>query len=229
VNVSVLNYEYGIQNMDETAKCDRNSLTAIYDGVAISFMFDDDCRLLFEIENKTNKSLILDKSKSFVLYNGYSYELFKDVRTGKVTTFNDVQDAVSSVQTNESSVTMSIPPYSKWRLPVVETNIKKSKYPTFVKYETGSYPQSVYSSEYTIEFVIPYSFDYKLAKWNTSRNRIYFDNLQVEKHPMRTSNGYFSRRYADKTRLVYMYLTEEDAQPWRDVWEYNFSGRFQRR
>ena len=30
-----------------------------------------------------------------------------------------------------------------------------------------------------MEFVIPYTFDYSLTKWNTSRNRVYVSNVEV--------------------------------------------------
>ena len=35
VNITVKRYEYGIENIDETAKCDRNTLSAYYDGLAV--------------------------------------------------------------------------------------------------------------------------------------------------------------------------------------------------
>lgn len=226
VNITVNRYEYGIENIDETAKCDRNTLSAYYDGLAVKYMFDQNCRMYFEIENKTNKSLIIDKAKSFVIYNGYSVELFKNVRTGKVTTYNDVQDAINSVQTNESSVTMSIPPYSKWKLPIEETNIKMTNFPKKVKYEIGSYPETVYSSENSIEFVIPYTFDYTLVKWKTSRNKLYNDNIEVFKTPLYIDEGMYLKRYSEERGLVFMFLQDKDTKEWYDVRDYNMRRRF---
>ena len=233
VYVTVNHYEYGIENMDKEAKCDRNSLSALYDGFVVRYTFSDNPSyrntMTFEIENKTEKSLIIDKSKCFVLYNGYSNELFKDVRTGKVTTFNDVQDAVSSVQTNESSVTMSIPPYSKWRLPIEETNIKQSSFPKTRKNEIGSYPQTVYTSEYTIEFVIPYSFDYKLAKWKTIRNRLFVDNIRVEKTLRNIPSEFYVSRFTVGNEQVLEFLQDDDLKEWREVDDYNMTRRFIRK
>ncbi|MBO4735605.1 MAG: hypothetical protein J5614_04345, partial [Paludibacteraceae bacterium] len=48
------------------------------------------------------------------------------------------QQEIDNVQTNESSVTMSIPPYSKWSLPVEETNIVESKMPTTFHWDAGN-------------------------------------------------------------------------------------------
>lgn len=229
VYVTVNHYEYGIENMDKEAKCDRNSLSAFYDGFVVRYTFSSNPSyrntITFEIENKTEKSLIIDKSKCFVLYNGYSNELFKDIRTGKVTTFNDVQDAVSSVQTNESSVTMSIPPYSKWRLPIEETNVKQSSFPKTRKYEIGSYPQTVYTSEHTIEFVIPYSFDYKLAKWKTIRNRLFVDNIRVEKTLRDIPSDFYASRFTEGNEQVFEFLQDDDLKEWHAVKYYNLIGR----
>lgn len=173
-------YEYHIQSMDNESKCDNSSLTAMYDGFNIRYQLNSYKQLTFVIENNSNKSLILDKSKCYVLYDGYSKELFKDVRSSRVTTFNDVQDAISnvSVNTSEGGITLSIPPYSKWELPINETNIEVVADPNMFVEEYRSL--TPYTTNQTIEFVLPYSWDYKLAKWSTSRNRLYIGNIRVE-------------------------------------------------
>ena len=136
------------------------------------------------------KSLIIDKSKCYVLYDGYSKDLFKNVRSGRSTTYNNVQDAIDNVQTNESSITMSIPPYSKWSLPVEETNVAESKMPSTFFWDAGNHPLTAFSyGNPTIEFVIPYTFDYALAKWKTSRNKLFVGNIRVEKTLERLSSN----------------------------------------
>lgn len=180
VRVHTNTYSYSIQNMDEQAKCDLSSLTAHYDGFDIEYSLTRFGQLVFTIINKANKDLIIDKTKCFVLYDGYARELFRDVRSGRMTTYNNVQDAISSVQTNESSITMSIPAYSKWMIPIEETNIESVRFPEFVYYdEEGDYPFTPYSTNATIEYIIPFSYDYSLAKWNTSRNRLFIGNVHV--------------------------------------------------
>ena len=174
-------YELSIQNMDGTAQC--NGLNAIYDGFNVSYSLNSNNQMVMTIENKTNKSLIIDKSKCYVLYDGYSKDLFKNVRSGRSTTYNNVQDAIDNVQTNESSITMSIPPYSKWTLPVEDTNVTASNIPSLFYWDAGNHPLSALSEgNQTTEFIIPYTFDYALAKWNTSRNRLYVGNIRVEKN-----------------------------------------------
>ncbi len=180
VTAIVNTYEYTIQPMDEDAKCDNTTLTAFYDGFNVIYGLNKDKIMKFCIENKTNKYLILDKSKCYVIYDGFSRELFKDVRSGRSTTYNNVQDAISSVSTNESSITLSIPPYSKWELPVEETNLDALKEYNKIITELGSHSLTPYTTNQTIEFVIPYSWDYSLSKWATSRNRLYVGNIKVE-------------------------------------------------
>lgn len=181
VSMTTNHYELSIQNMDGTAQC--NKLNAIYDGFNVSYSLNSNNQMVMTIENKTNKSLIIDKSKCYVLYDGYSKDLFKNVRSGRSTTYNNVQDAIDNVQTNESSITMSIPPYSKWSLPVEETNVTVANVPSLFYWDAGNHPLSALSEgNQTTEFVIPYTFDYALAKWNTSRNRLYVGNIRVEKN-----------------------------------------------
>lgn len=180
VNMTTNHYEYSIQNMDGTAQC--NALTAIYEGFNVSYSLNSNRQMIITIENKTNKSLIIDKSKCYVLYDGYSKDLFKNVRSGRSTTYNNVQDAIDNVQTNESSITMSIPPYSKWNLPVEESNVTESRIPSLFYWDAGNHPLTAFSDDNpTIEFVIPYTFDYALAKWFTSRNKLFVGNIRVEK------------------------------------------------
>lgn len=187
VIATVNTYEYVVQNMDEEAKCDNSTLTAFYNGFNVSYYLNN-MKMTFVIENKTNKYLIIDKSKCYVLYNGYSKELFKDVRAGRTTTYNNVQDAISSVNTNESSVTLSIPPYSKWELPIEESNIQAVERFYNFKWEVGDHSLTQYTTNQTIEFVIPYSWDYALAKWSTSRNRLFVGNINVNERVFANPN-----------------------------------------
>ena len=188
VSMTTNHYEYSIQNMDGTAQC--NALTAIYEGFNVSYSLNSNRKMVMTIENKTNKSLIVDKSKCYVLYDGYSKDLFKNVRSGRSTTYNNVQDAIDNLQTNESSISMSIPPYSKWSLPVEETNVAESKMPSTFFWDAGNHPLTAFSDgNPTIEFVIPYTFDYALAKWKTSRNKLFVGNIRVEKTLERLSSN----------------------------------------
>ena len=179
---------FGVQNMDGDAKVENDVLTCHYEGFDVTYNIIENLMVSLVITNKTNKSLIIDKSKCYVLYDGYATELFKDVRSHRSTTFNNVQDAINNVQTNESGVSMTIPPYSKWELPLQETNVRQiNKVPDF-REKAGIYPLSSYDNKETIEFLIPYSFDYSLAKWNTSRNRIYVNSIEC-------SHKFLSKRY----------------------------------
>lgn len=168
---------YSIQNMDENGKT-QNTICH-YDGFDIEYRLDYTNRPYFTIQNNSNKSLIIDKSKSYILYNGYATQLFKDVRSSRSTTFNNVQDAINNVQTNETSVSMTIPPYSKWKLPLQEANTREIKFPQFNK-TPGTHSLTPFDNPETVEFVIPYSYDYSMAKWDTSRNRLYVSELKVE-------------------------------------------------
>ncbi|MBO5264189.1 MAG: hypothetical protein J6B18_08045 [Bacteroidaceae bacterium] len=178
---------FAIQNMDNKGQIEPQSLTAHYDGFDVRYKLDDKCLISFEIVNNTNKSLIIDKSKCYVLYNGYSTELFKDVRSSRSTTFNNVQDAINNVQTSDASITMTIPPYSKWALPLNESNVRSIKLPAYIE-NIGIYSISPYDNPETVEFVIPYTFDYSLANWDTSRNRVYVGRVVVSKEDNTISN-----------------------------------------
>ncbi|MDE7166584.1 MAG: hypothetical protein K2O17_06105 [Bacteroidaceae bacterium] len=178
---------FSVQNMDQKGKIEPQSLTTHYDGFDVRYKIDNTFVVSLEIVNTTNKSLIIDKSKSYVLYNGYSRDLFKDVRSSRSTTFNNVQDAINNVQTSDASVIMSIPPYSKWELPLGESNVKNiEKFPDFIQ-QPGTYPIQSYDNPEPVEFVIPYTFDYALGKWDTSRNRVYVSQIKVENQDARVS------------------------------------------
>lgn len=173
-------YTFGVQNMDETAKVESNAMTCHYNGFDVQYKINQDMSATFIIVNNSNKSLIIDKSKCFVLYDGYSNQLFKEVRSSRSTTFNNVQDAINNVQTNEGSVSMSIPPYSKWVLPIEESNVRSmNKLPIF-SFSEGRHQLTAYDNQETVEFVIPYSYDYSLKKWNTCRNRVFVNSVDVK-------------------------------------------------
>lgn len=204
-------FSFGIQNMDEKAKVDNNTITCHYDGFDFTYEIDfQNMTISFMIVNNSNKSLIIDKSKSYVLYDGYSTQLFKDVRSSRSTTFNNVQDAINNVQTNEAGVSMTIPPYSKWELPKEETNIRGlNKFPS-MKYIIGIHSISQFDKEQEIvEFVIPYSFDYSLAKWETCRNRIFINSVEVTKREFKHEGGTL---YASQTPLPPNRLSVKEYQ-----------------
>ena len=171
---------FGVQNMDSEGKPESNSLVCHYNGFDIRYEVKQNFLISLTIINNSNKSLIIDKSKSYVLYDGYSTELFKDVRSSRSTTFNNVQDAINNVQTNEAGVSMTIPPYSKWELPLKETNLRVLKELPEFNTEVGYHPITSFDNKETVEFVLPYSFDYSLAKWSTCRNRIYVNSIETE-------------------------------------------------
>ena len=101
-----------------------------------------------------------------------------------------------------------------------------TNFPKKVKYEIGSYPETVYSSENSIEFVIPYTFDYTLVKWKTSRNKLYNDNIEVFKTPLYIDEGMYLKRYSEERGLVFMFLQDKDTKEWYDVRDYNMRRRF---
>lgn len=152
-------YTFGVQNMDETAKVESEAMTCHYDGFDVHYQINNDMSTTFVIVNNSNKSLIIDKSKCFVLYDGYSNQLFKEVRSSRSTTFNNVQDAIYNVQTNEGSVSMSIPPNSKWALPIQESNIRSIKKLPISSFSEGMHQLTAYDNQEVVEFVIPYSYD----------------------------------------------------------------------
>lgn len=171
---------FGVQNMDEKAKVDPQTLTAHYDGFDVNYKIHDDFVVSLVIINNSNKSLIIDKSKSYVLYDGYSTQLFKDVRSSRSTTFNNVQDAINNVQTNEAGVSMTVPPYSKWELPLQESNVRQIRTLPDFNPAIGIHSLTPFDNKETVEFIIPYSFDYSMAKWDTSRNRIFVNSIETK-------------------------------------------------
>lgn len=186
---------FGVQNMDEDAKVEVTALTCHYEGFDVAYKILQNLVVSFTVINNTNKSLIIDKSKSYVLYDGYSTQLFKDVRSSRSTTFNNVQDAINNVQTNEAGVSMTIPPYSKWEVPLQETNLREIKrLPAFNK-TFGVHSVTPYDNQETVEFVLPFSYDYSLANWKTIRNRIYVNSIEVER-------GQTFKRYEDRSEWV---------------------------
>lgn len=64
----------------------------------------------------------------------------------------------------------------------VSRNIRGLKKLPDFRMTTGIHSLSAFDNPEPIEFVIPYSYDYSLAKWSTSRNRIYVNSIvSVEK------------------------------------------------
>ena len=168
-----------IQNMDNHAQTETSKMIAHYDGFDVEYEVSSNFVVSFVIMNNTNKSMLIDKSKCYVLYDGYSTMLYKDVRSSRSTTFNNVQDALNNVQTNESGVLMTIPPYSKYKIPLEETNLRSlKKVPTNFEIE-GYSTVSVFDNPEVVEFIIPYSYDYSMAKWETSRNKVYVGGVNV--------------------------------------------------
>lgn len=170
-------FSFGALNLDNNAKIDNSNFTCHYNGFDIQYILEKDFTLSFVIINNSNKSLLIDKSKCYVLYDGYSTQLFKDVHSSRSTTFNNVQDAINNVQTNEASVLMTIPPYSKWQLPVTECNIRPVKKLPDFSAQIGTRAISQYDNQEVTEYVIPYSYDYSMAKWETCRNRLFVNGV----------------------------------------------------
>ncbi len=175
---------FGVQNMDGNAEINSGDMTCHYDGFDVTYKLSDKLLVSMVIINNSNKSLIVDKSKSYVLYDGYATQLFKDVRSSRSTTFNNVQDAINNVQTNEAGLSMTVPPYSKWELPLQETNVREIKKLPQFSTETGTHAITPYDNQETVEFVFPYSYDYSLADWKTCRNRIYVNSITVKEGPI---------------------------------------------
>lgn len=189
---------FGVQNMDEKAKVEIRGLTCHYKDFDVQYTIDKNFVISLVIMNNSNKNLIIDKSKSYVLYDGYSNQLFKDVRSSRSTTFNNVQDAINNVQTNESGVLMTIPPYAKWALPLNETNVRGiTKLPALIK-EPGIHSLTAFDNREVVEFVIPYSYDYSMAKWSTCRNRIFVNSINVECGKIESGNVQLWRNDIDE-------------------------------
>lgn len=197
---------YGIQNMDEDAKVENGSLVCHYADFDVQYTLSDELILSLTIFNNSNKSLLIDKSQCFVLYDGNSTQLFKDSRMSGSTTFNDVTGAIN-VSTNHGSVVMTIPPYSKWSPVINETNIRNPKIPEIMMDE-GIHHLTVYDNPETVAFIIPYSFDGTMKKWNTSRNKIYVNTINVEHGVVlteRIKDCECKRKYSELYTKFYIY------------------------
>lgn len=169
-------YHLTMQNMDNEAVCDLVDWQVKYPDMGVRYVIKPDKKLVLEIDNKSNKTIIIDKAKCYVIIDGYSNPLFKDVRSGRSTTYGNVLDAVTNVQTNENSVTLQIPPYSRWTLPVGECNVPYVPLP-----KSGVVREySVYEAEKTVEYIFTYTQDYTLAQWKTSRNRLWVNRVTKE-------------------------------------------------
>lgn len=192
-------FDYHILNIDGEGRCNLTTTEAYYDGFKIRYELNEYGQMMFSIENSSNKDLTIDKSKCYVLYNGMSHQLFKDVRSGRVTSYNDVNGAISDVRTSENGTNLIVPQYSKWAVAVEETNIEKAEKPDDFVYEPGDHGYNTYNTNATIEFVIPYTFDYTLRSWKTCRNRLFIGNVHVERHlqemPIREVSGSDKRGY----------------------------------
>jgi hypothetical protein len=57
VNVTCNHYEYGIENVDKAAKCDRTTLTAFYESFNIKYYLDDMHRMI--LKSKTGTIIVL--------------------------------------------------------------------------------------------------------------------------------------------------------------------------
>ena len=192
---------FGLQNMDDAAKVETQALTCHYEGFDVIYKVESNLLVSFTIANNSNKSLIIDKSKSYVLYDGYSTPLFKDVRSTRSTTFNNVQDAINNVQTNEGGVSMTVPPYSKWELSIAETNVRPiQRIPDF-RPTPGIYSLSPMDDQENVEFVIPYTFDYSLAKWETCRNRVFVSTIESTVEDVVINNNYVEPQTLIKNTL----------------------------
>lgn len=172
---------FGIQNLDEQAKVESNNLICHYEGFDIQFTVSKDFTASFTIINNTNKDLLIDKSQCYVLYNGSASSLFKDVRLSGSTTFNDVQGAINNVQTSHGSVMMTIPAYSKWVPPIIETNVRNIQELPEPFSTTGNHSLTQYDNPEPVEFIIPYSFDPTMRAWKTTRNRVYVSSVNAQK------------------------------------------------
>lgn len=199
---------FGILNMDEQAKVENNNLVCHYKDFDVQYTISNDFIISLTIINNSNKDLLIDKTKCFVMYNGNANQLFKDARMTGSTTFNDVTGS-TNVSTSHDRVMMIIPSYSKWSPTLNETNLRTSRVPDFMTID-GLHHLSVYDNPEVVEFSFEYSFDKKQAKWGYCRNKVYVntvnvnhDNMMVKRNP--NGNGTFT--YSDpsysKTRNIY--------------------------
>lgn len=212
-------FDYHILNIDGEGKCNLTTTEAYYDGFKIRYELNEYGQMYFIIENSSNKDLTLDKSKCYVLYDGMSQPLFKDVRTGRVTTYNDVNGAISDVSTSENGVNLVVPQYSKWSVMIEETNLQKASRPDDFIYEPGDHGYNTFNTHATIEFVIPYTYDYTGRSWKTCRNRLFIGNVHVERHmtemPIKEELG------SDKRGFYAISVHPNDLEEYKLVKAYN--------
>ena len=202
-------YDYDVMNLDETGKANNQKDVIIYDKVDISFEQDNNKLMNVIIENKTPDNLVIDKSKSFVVTNGYGKELFKDVRTTRNATFSYVDGAVNTVTTQEGGVTMTIPPYSKFRVPVEETNVEAVNLPDVrLKLDETYTP---FTTNNNLEFIIPYSFDLTGAEWTNTRNRIFLSKVKNSKKRLFESGFMMDETTKDDNGYHRKVVTEESS------------------
>lgn len=181
---------FGIQNMDQNAKVENSNLVCHYEDFDIQYTISDEFIISFTIINNSNKDLLIDKTKCFVMYNGNASQLFKDARMTGSTTFNDVTGS-TNISTNHGRVMMIIPSYSKWSPTLNETNLRTSQVPEFMTTD-GLHHLSVFDNPEVVEFSFEYSFDKKQAKWGNNRNKVYVSTVDVKHYELmqkRNPNG----------------------------------------
>ena len=169
---------FGIQNMDQKAKVENSKLTCHYKDFDVQYTISDGFILSLTIINNSNKDLLVDKTKCFVMYNGNATQLFKDARMTGSTTFNDVTGA-TNISTSHGRVMMIIPSYSKWSPTLNETNLRATEVPSFMLIE-GLHHLTVYDNPEVVEFSFEYSYDNKQAKWGSCRNKLYVNTVDVK-------------------------------------------------
>ena len=169
---------FGIQNMDQKAKVENSNLVCHYKNFDVQYTLSDEFILSLTIINKSEKDLLIDKTKCFVMYNGNATQLFKDVRMTGSTTFNDVTGS-TNISTNHGRVMMIIPSYSKWSPTLNETNLRATKVPALIS-QAGLHHLSVYDNPDVVEFSFEYSYDNKQAKWGSCRNKVYVNTVDVK-------------------------------------------------
>ena len=185
---------FGIQNMDQKAKVENSNLTCHYKDFDVQYTISDSLIVSLTIINNSNKDLLIDKTKCFVMYNGNSAQLFKEARMTGSTIFNDVTGS-TNVSTNHGRVMMIIPSYSKWSPTLNETNLHSSQIPNFMT-AGGLHQLSVYDNPEVVEFSFEYSFDQKQAEWGNCRNKVYVSTVDVKhSNMMVTRSSTYNIRY----------------------------------
>lgn len=220
---------FGIQNMDQKAKVENSNLTCHYKDFDVQYTISDDFILSLTIINNSNKDLLVDKTKCFVMYNGNATQLFKDVRMTGSTTFNDVTGS-TNISTTHGRLMMIIPSYSKWSPTLNETNLRAMEAPSFM-FNEGLHHLSVYDNPEVVEFSFEYSYDNKQAEWGNCRNKLYVNtvdvkyiNMMVRRHSTRVKSnindyswgpcGYDDPSYPNKVISAYEYRSiQKNGEP----------------